>query len=328
MTISLLFAVISCHTRRNRWHYLPSGGGIFRRFVPVFACIGSIMQLSRPALIALLLLCSPVVQGATLPKLAPHEATYELHLEQNRPSSHVVSADGKLVFILGDSCEGWTNEQNLDLQFVYTQGEAAKVAIRTSSWEAKDGSRYTFSSRTLNNDKETEAFRGKAQMEAKGGTAIYTQPKDKKIVLSRDTLFPTQHSLIVIQAALAGQKVPNQMVFDGTDANAQSDVSVFLGKPIALADDKTVAESLRGSPLLQGLAWPTQMAFFAKPDPNAKLDDEASNNADDGLPDYELMLDLLPNGVARKLLIDYGNFSVRGKLTQLKPLPDTGCDKQ
>ena len=54
------------------------------------------------------------------------------------------------------------------------------------------------------------------------------------------------------------------------------------------------------------------MAFF-------KIDTET------GEPDYEMNLNLLSNGVAQKMLIDYGDFSVTGTLTDIEPIPAAGC---
>lgn len=281
-------------------------------------------RLPRPALVALL--CSFVSSTALASpplKFAPHEAEYELHLDQNRPNSQVLRADGKLLFTLTDGCDGWTTDQKMEIKFLYAQGQQATITVQTSSWEANDGSSYTFSSRTLNNGKETEAFRGKASLSAAGGEASYSLPKGKTLKIAAGAIFPNQHTILILQRALAGEKVPNQQVFDGTDDKALSDVSVFLGKPQVMADDKTVPEKLRREPLLQGQAWATHLAFFPVADkPNKQPDDEMEAI---GTPDYELKLDLLANSVARGLLIDYGNFTVRGTINRLKSLPESGC---
>ncbi len=269
------------------------------------------------------LFLSPVVLASPPLKFAPHEAEYELHLDQNRPNSQVLRADGKLIFTLSDGCDGWTTDQKMEIKFLYAQGQQATITVNTSSWEANDGSSYTFSSRTLNNGKETEAFRGKASLTAVGGEATYSLPKGKTIKIGSGVVFPNQHTIVILQRALAGDKVPNQRVFDGTDDKALSDVSVFLGKPQTMADDKTVPEKLRKEPLLQGTSWATHLAFFPIADkPNKQPDDEMEAI---GTPDYELKLDLLANSVARGLSIDYGAFTVRGTINRLKSLPDSDC---
>lgn len=281
-------------------------------------------KLSRVALALLpCLLFSPAVLASPPLKFAPHEAEYELHLDQNRPNSQVLRADGKLIFTLSDGCDGWTTDQKMEIKFLYAQGQQATITVRTSSWEANDGSSYTFSSRTLNNGKETEAFRGKASLSATGGEASYSLPKGKTVKIAPGVMFPNQHTIMILQRAMTGDKVPNQRVFDGTDDKALSDVSVFLGKPQTMADDKNVPEKLRKDPLLQGSSWATHLAFFPIPDKTAKQQPEETDEI--STPDYELKLDLLANSVARGLSIDYGNFTVRGTINSLKSLPESGC---
>lgn len=277
------------------------------------------------------LLASPLACASSLlaePKLAPHEATYRLELEQNRPASQVISASGKLVFMLNDSCDGWTNDQMLEIRLLYTEGEQTNLVVKNSSWEAKDGSIYTFASRTLRNGEQAEIYRGRASLSATGGEAVYSVPAGRTLQLSAGTVFPAQHSLMILRHAQAGEKVPARIVFDGTDEQAESEVSVFLSKPVPLADDKSITDSLRKHPLLQQAAWPTQLAFFSREDekkPKASDNDDATDDTASGTPDYELRLDLLPNNVARRVLIDYGTFTMRGTLSELKSLPDAGC---
>lgn len=270
---------------------------------------------------------APTQAAPAAVNFAPHEAVYTLRLDQNRPNSQVMRADGKLTFTLTDACDGWTTDQKLEIGFVYAMGQQTKLVVTTSSWEAKDGSSYTFSSRTLNNGRQSETYRGKATLTASGGEAVYSQPAGKIVKIPAGAIFPNQHSTQIIQAALAGTKVQNQLVFDGTDNKAQSDVSVFLGKPVALEDDKGVPTDLRKDPLLQGKATPTHLAFYAVQDASGKNGNnpEEDDETGAGTPDYELKLDLLPNSVARGLMIDYGSFSMRGTMASLKTLDNTAC---
>jgi hypothetical protein len=56
-----------------------------------------------------------------------------------------------------------------------------------------------------------------------------------------------------------------------------------------------------------------RLAFFA-------AGDQGSAN-----PEYELALDLLGNGIARSMLLDYGDFAVDARLVQLQALPRPRC---
>ncbi len=59
-------------------------------------------------------------------------------------------------------------------------------------------------------------------------------------------------------------------------------------------------------------AWGVRFAFFANGDQGAQ-------------PEYELALDLLANGVARSMLLDYGDFAVDAKLIQIQAMPRPKC---
>lgn len=252
--------------------------------------------------------------AAPIIKIMPHRAVYQMSLAQNRQASQVINAEGKMTYTWGDACDGWTNEQKLEMKYYYAQGQVVQSTISNASWEAKDGSRYTFNAHNGSDAHETSTFRGEATLDATGGKVVYSQPKGKKnAVLKAGTLFPNHHTVLILQAAAQGEKVPNKIVFDGSDETGQSEISVFVGKPAALAKDLNFDSKLATPPLVQGETWPVRMAFYPM-----KADDA-------GMPDYEMTMDMLPNGVARSMLVDYGDFSVRGVLTTIEALPPNGC---
>ncbi len=86
-------------------------------------------------------------------------------------------------------------------------------------------------------------------------------------------------------------------------------MEVYAGGKWQDADMNT---KLKNNPLLAEPSWPVRMAFF-------KIDTET------GEPDYEMNLNLLANGVARTMQIDYGDFSVTGTLSDIEPIPGPGC---
>ena len=55
-----------------------------------------------------------------------------------------------------------------------------------------------------------------------------------------------------------------------------------------------------------------RFAFFANGDQGAQ-------------PEYEMALDLLANGVARSMLLDYGDFAVDARLIQIQAVPRPKC---
>jgi hypothetical protein len=245
--------------------------------------------------------------------IAPHRAIYEMKLGSVKNGGTVTGASGKMLFEWADTCDGWAVQQRLRLHFSYAEGDETDIDSTIITWESKDGKRYNFNVRRLTDGKETENYRGKATLGAKGGSGKYTLPKAKKDVnLAADALFPSNHTEVILQKALGGEKFFTRPVFDGSDEDGVADVSAFIGPRQESAPPTDVSPALRDNPLLKVPGWPVRLAFF-------KITSET------GEPDYEMNLFLLENGVAKSMQLDYSDFTVSGTLTELEPLPKPGC---
>lgn len=259
-------------------------------------------------------------------KIAPHRALYDLHLADVKNDSGINNAGGQLLFTWGDACDGWTIEQRLDLAFSYTEGGRQRIQTSLASWEAKTGDSFRFSVRRLVNGQQKEVFEGKAQLARDGsGQALYTQPEAKTVQLKPDTLFPTVHTLQLLRRARAatdsgakdGTAIFTRNVFDGADAEGQNEITAFIGKPLEITagDDAKLQ-------LANGRGWPMHLAFFA---PEVSKDESAKAADGSGMPDYEMSMTLMENGVAHDLVIDYGDFTVNATLRAIEPLPAPQC---
>ena len=63
-------------------------------------------------------------------------------------------------------------------------------------------------------------------------------------------------------------------------------------------------------------AWPVSIAYF-----------EPGSDNSDAVPVYELSFLFFANGVSRKLYIDYGEFGLKGTLTEIQFLPQAAPGK-
>ncbi len=258
------------------------------RFVPFLAV----------ALILTVLFC-PVVSVA---QIVPHRALYKMSLDSVRTGSSISHVEGTMVFDWADACDGWAIQQRMNLRFTHNEGKDADIDSTVVMWEAKDGARYNFNVRRLINGKEDESYKGRARLGKDEGVIVYALPKERgesKIPLK--TLFPSGHTKMIIKKAKAGEKFFTRRVFDGSDEEGSADVSAFIGAAIK---ENHLGKELRSNPLLQVAAWPVRLAFFL-PD------------SQEGLPEYEMDLVLQENGIARSMVIDYGDFSVKGELVKL-----------
>lgn len=246
-------------------------------------------------------------------KITPHRAIYDMSLGAVKNGSNITDVSGRMLFEWADVCDGWAVQQHLQLHFSYAEGDDSNVTSTVVSWESKDGKRYNFNVRRVTDGKETEVYRGKAVINADGsGTVTYSEPKVKEVKLTPGTIFPSAHTEIIIQKALAGEKLFTRRVFDGSDEEGVNDISAFIGPEENHLETTEMNPKLKGKTILDVPGWPVRLAFF-------KIDTET------GEPDYEMDLNLLANGIARRMDIDYGDFSVTGRLSDIEPLPAPGC---
>ncbi len=239
-------------------------------------------------------------------EIQPHRAVYRMSLLSARNSSKVSDVRGRMMFEWADACDGWTTEQRFQLRFVYAEGDEMAMNTNYTTWEAKDGRRYRFNVRKLINGEVDEEVRGDAWLDKEGGTASFSKPEVQEMALPDGSMFPTAHTLAILDHARAGENFFNRIVFDGADADGATEVSTVIGNAGTVKDE-------RGDPLLQGKkAWPVRMAFFPL-------------SSDAPQPEYEMSLHLLQNGVAESMQIDYGDFTVNAILEKIEALPKSGC---
>lgn len=244
--------------------------------------------------------------------LVPHRATYDMKLSVARPNSGIVEVNGRMVLEMVDSCEAWEVKQRIKLKFLRNDGEEFDTDSSFTSYETKDGLGLRFSVRNIQDQEVEEELRGHADLEATGGKgqASFSLPETRSFDLPAGTLFPTTHLALIIRHARDGDKSVSYSVFDGARLDGAFTVNAVIGKPPRGAGAPVVRGDVG---LLRQQSWGVRLAFFA-------AGDQGTAN-----PEYELALDLLANGVARSMLLDYGDFAVDARLVQIQALPRPRC---
>ncbi len=263
----------------------------------------------RSALLAVVTLWI-VGAGAGAAEIASHRASYVLSLGTARTNANITAIHGGMYIDWHEVCDGWIISQRMRFQIFDGDGEAIESEITFSSWEARDGLSYRFTMRTARNGEVTEELRGRAQLDGrdKGGKAKFSQPENLEFDLAPGTIFPTEHSILLIERALANERHFSRVVFDGATSDGALEISAVIGPRMApeKSDQVKVAE-IASRPW-----WNVRMAFFKPGDKNSE-------------PEYETALRMLDNGVGLDFLFDYGDFSIRAKLDRLEALPKPGC---
>ena len=251
-------------------------------------------------------------------KLVAHRAVYEMTLDDARSASGITGIDGRMVFeFTGSECDGYSLNMRMVTQMTDSQGQTNLTDLRSSTWEQGDGQKFRFQSAQYLNDKLGDVTMGRAVRETPNEAVKVklSQPSHAELNLSGQVLFPTQHSLALIDAAQAGQSLFQARVYDGSEKGRKVyDTTAFIGAIVPPGNDPKLEQAAKDKGLGELASWPVSIGYF-----------EAKGG--DLTPSYQIDFRLYENGVSRELLIDYGDFSIHGKLTALEYLKAPECTK-
>ena len=250
--------------------------------------------------------------------LAPHRAIYEMSLGEARSGSSISAIDGRMVFeFTGAECDGYSLNMRMVTQMTDSQGETNLSDLRSSTWEQGNGKKFRFQSAQYVNDKLGEVTMGRAIRDAPEGDTVtvrLSQPARDELDLSGPILFPTQHSLALIDRAVKGKTVFQAKVYDGSEKGRKVyNTTAFIGKKVSPgSEDANIEKAAKERKLSELPSWPVSIGYF-----------DIANG--DLTPSYQIDFRLYENGVSRELLIDYGEFTVQGRLSSLEYLKEKKC---
>jgi hypothetical protein len=244
--------------------------------------------------------------------LVPHRATYDMRLSPGRRAVGVSDVRGVMVMEAVDACDAWETKQRIRLTFLRPDSEEFVTDSSFTSFEAKDGTTLQFSVRNTQNGEVDEELRGQAELGRSGGKgrATFTLPEPRSFDLPASTTFPMAHLSQLIEHARQGETVVSYNVFDGARLDGAFKVNAVIGRP----PRQTAGPPIRGDVALlrNQQSWSVRLAFFP-------ADDQA------GQPEYEVSMDLLANGIARSMVLDYGDFALDARLQRIEALPRPKC---
>lgn len=246
-------------------------------------------------------------------ELMSHRAVYALDLGRSRGGS-VAGLDGRLVLEWNDNCEGSTVTQRIVYRLTDSEGTGSVSDFVTSNWESADGTSFRFASHQTVDGEPQDDSTGSAELDApgKGGRANFSSPTGKRVALDPGTVFPAFFTREIVGAALQGGHVVDRLVFDGSADVDFYHAIAYISPRQPPGKAKAVAGG-GGRSVAEQPSWIVSIGYY-------KLDDEEA-----GLPDYEISFRMFPNGVSGDLVIDYGDFSITGRLTRLERLPKSKC---
>ena len=295
-----------------------------------FASAPAIAQIVNPV-------ASPV-------RLQPHRAVYDVTLDETGPAMSIASISGRVVYeLMGSTCEGYAQNMRFVTETTTTEGQTNTTDLRTSSWEDAAARRMRFSSSTYGNDQLAEQTQGtatKSDAPAKlsekqpgqqapaakisepgpgSHTSLVidvTKPERKSARISEPVYFPIDHSANLIRSAKTGSRVFSGNLYDGSEGGEKYYfTAAMIGNVSNKGELRSVSKLTGDTAKLDGVrSWPVSIAYF-KPE----------TRHFDQMPLYEMYFRFHENGITSDLMIDHGDYRLKGELKELTLLDQSPC---
>ncbi len=258
--------------------------------------------------------------AAAATALAPHRAVYEITLDRASSSSGITDMTGRMVYeLVGNNCAGYTQKMRFVTRVIDRNGTPIINDLRTSSHEDPAHDNMKFLLTQYRGTELTETTEGTADRRAaaEGVEVELSKPATRALKLDGKVYFPIEHSRALLDAAKAGRRQFPARLYDGSEqGETVYETNTFIGDALpAKQAAENVPQRLRAEGGLDGLeAWPVAIGYY-----------ENNSEGTDAAPNYELAFRFHANGISSNLLIDYGDFAIRGKLTELQMLEAGPC---
>ena len=239
--------------------------------------------------------------------VTPHRAFYEMRLGKADQNSDVQAVIGRSAFTLGRDCSGWQTNEDYLIEFVGKEGNTNRIISSFKSWESDAGDMYSFEISERSSFQKEKDFTGYAKVTSDSGNAHFSIAVDDTMKLPADTYFPMRHLKAIIDGAEKGKTILAASVFTGADPD-----DALLATNTVIGGWKIEAPVAHLGAFGQKGYWPVQTAYFK---PAAKAAE----------PEYEINYSIQPNGVVRRYVIDYGDFTIIAKLIKLEALDAPYC---
>lgn len=239
---------------------------------------------------------------------AAHRAAYELKLGRGTGMKAPAGIDGVILYRFGgSSCAGFATSFRQITHFERSEGSGRTNDERVTTLEEPAKGALKFESRTAGAGGPDRVVSGVAVKGAAGALDVkLDKPAPGDSSLSGPFEFPTEQMQALIDAAQAGLTTYSARLYDGSDDGRKPfDTFAVIG---ARKIGGAVDPAERVAPLDSTPRWPITMSYFA------------AGGGKDAPPDFTMSYDLYENGVTGSLVIDYGDFTIEGRMVRFEPL--------
>lgn len=275
------------------------------------------LKIPRIGAVVSIVFAMPVVLAfpANAASLTPHLAKYDLTLQGATQAADIASVSGLLVLeFKGAACTGYTNDVRIVTAIDSQDGDRMITDIRARTIESPDG-RLEFFNETYSNGQRVEYSVGSAERASDGISVELVEPVEHQLVLDAGLIYPTEHMLTILTAAREGKPFVAADVYDGSqDGELIYQTATVIGPEKTDQRGDEVDDLMAQNGFTDVPYWPVIISYFEK-----------SDDLSDSTPDFVVSYLLYENGIGRQFVIDYGEFSLRGRLSNLDILPAVDC---
>jgi hypothetical protein len=243
--------------------------------------------------------------------LVAHRAVYDLQLKDASERSGIEGMYGRMVYeFVGSACKGFTTNFRFVTQV--DTGEAKRTTDQqTTTFEDVAANKFNFETKSFTDEQLDKEVRGSAA-DADEKLKVELSEPDKRELDLAVSHFPTEHMLDVIEKAKQGVTFFESRIFDGSEDGDKSLLTTtIIGKKTEPAKDDP--DAAKAGAFAGTAYWPVEIAYFA------------DGGSGDAMPVYRIAFKLYENGITRDLTMDYGEFSLTGRLIQLDMLDGGEC---
>jgi hypothetical protein len=249
-------------------------------------------------------------------RIQPHIAVYDLALHKAGDRLGLIAVIGRLAIeVSGSECEDWTVNFRMVSQFLNEDQTTRLLDTQSSTWEAGDGKSINVSQRHFIDSSLDSESKVTATRDLNGRThGTVDKPNPQDFELAKGTIFPVMHLKRLLETAERGDIRDESSVFDGTEGSKSYTAITFIGKLQPKGTHKTQIKSEEAS-LAMVKVWPAVISYY----------EQTQSENGDGLPTYEVAVEMFENGLSGDMLIDYGDYALDAKLANLQLKPYGKC---
>jgi len=244
--------------------------------------------------------------------LAAHRAVYDLSLLRGSGSAAPVSARGRIVYeFTGSACKGYQVAFRQMTEITPSEGEPRLTDTRSLTYESGDGKTLHYRIENLVGGQVASTNEGEATRSGDGSLSIdISKPTKKKSDNDVDAIFPTAQMIKSIEAARNGESTVEMKIYDGSDGGDKIYQTLNI---IGHRSNDALNDPTKTTPAMKDMSrWRVTVSYF----------DMAKS---DSSPSYTLSFNMWENGVSSDLVLDYGDFALKGTMTKLDLLPAAPC---